>query len=245
MSTHSDAGIAKKVANMDKLVAKLLELGATYQPANPLLAITHLQARYALGVQWLDTSRDDKVAGKTAIANRQLAFKPSRNKSSRLYYHLVSLGVSAKDLQMAQSINRKLSGRRAGGKGGDAPKPVEGAEQGNASGNGHSVSQLSFDNIIAHWEEWKILLEKIPGYATNEAEFTIAGITAYIQLLKDTNTAVITAEAKEANSRNRRDEVIITDAESIINLGNMAKNYIKSILKPNNPIYKQIMNISF
>ena len=245
MPKHSDAGIAKKIANMGKVITQVQTLGTTYKPGNSLIAVAYLNARYVLSAGVLDENRTDKTDLKNAIGNRQLVFRPGKNKSSRLLNYLLSLSLPEEKIRFAQGINRKISGNRKGGDKDDPTPPTEGTTGENSGGGGHSTSQQSFDNMVSHWEEWKTFLESLTDYVANEEEFTIAGVAAFIQSMKDANDAVNQAESKEANSRNRRDDVVVNDKDSIVNLGDLVKRYIRSTLKPNNPVYKQIIAIKF
>lgn len=91
--------------------------------------------------------------------------------------------------ESAQTIFRKLQGKRAGVKLSDQEKDTE--ENGKEA-NQISTAQLSYDSKLENLDKLIMLLESTPPYAPNEEDLKVASLKALYTSLKTTNTEVLT-----------------------------------------------------
>lgn len=144
----------------------------------------------------------------------------------------------------AQTILRKLQGRRAGEKAVDDPSTPDVDE----SRTAHSVSQQSYDNYIANLAALIALLKtKADSYKPNEAEVKIATLEAKLAAMEAKNNAAKIAAIEAKNARADRDEILYHPETGILNLVKLIKAYFvynKEIGK-SSAAYQQLKALKF
>jgi hypothetical protein len=108
-----------------------------------------------------------------------------------------------------------------------------------------SASQMSYDNRLAHFAEFITLLETTGGYAPNETELRTETLRTLLADMETGNASVVNTGVAARNARIERDRVLYNDADGIIVLVNLVKKYIKSVLGPESPQYRQLTKLKF
>lgn len=265
MASKSEVGHARNVARFQQLIARCRAYGADYNPAIPALAIPALEDL----LQRSRASLTDLTTSVTAFNNatnaRREAFEDIKGLSTRLFNWVAAAGLDDYTVGNAQAINRKIQGTRA-------PKskrttmepptvpptmaslalynealrrrglpPVTADEE-----NKISVSQQSYDQLTYNFERLVIFLDALPAYAPNEAALQVANLqTKHSELLAMTE-ALDNAYAETTMIRERRNQTLYADNDSLYGIAMRVKKYVKSVYgaKRDSP-YRYISGIRF
>jgi len=238
MASTSEVGHAKNVANFQDLIEFVVGYNTNYNPSKASLQVANLQALKAEG----DTKLADVIVQNTAFNNkvneRVSTFEGHRAYSTRLLNALQSTDATKETIDDAKGFNRKIQGKRAS----KAETPVDP----NAPvPKTISSSQMSYDQLIQHFEGLKAVLETEPSYAPNETDLQITALTDKITDMIKKNNEVATAYAKVSNSRIARKKTLYTKANNLVETAAEVKKYVKSVFGASSPEYAQVSGIKF
>ncbi len=250
MASTSETGHAKNVANLETLISYCTGHGTTYNPTNPeitLPALTTLLNNSKVALKLVKTTETpfNEVEGQ-----RQLTFKPLKPLATKVLSALKSSAVSSTVLTDAQTINRKIQGRRADNPTTENPKTTETTKTPETTNaltpkDKISVSQQSYDMQIDHFDRLIELTLIQPKYKPNETPLQTATLTNYKTELQAINSAVKNAFTPYANAIIARNKILYNPQTGLINTVQSVKNYIKSIFGASSPEYKLINGLSF
>ena len=238
MASTSEVGHTKNVTNFETAITFCTGYGADYVPSNTDLLIAnltllHIASKGALMLVKTTQTTFDNVEGE-----RQLIFKILRKLATRIMGALVSSGVSETVIKDAETINRKIQGKRADNKKEETPpgeKPKDTV----------SVSQQSYDLLIDHFEKLIELVSIQPKYNPNEADLKVTALNAYKTELETINTAVKNAYVPYNNAMDARDKKLYHPETGLVATAQLVKNYVKSIYGASSPQYKAINALRF
>lgn len=236
-----ETGHAKNVANFETVIIILLGLGAIYNPSQALILLPALQAKLAAAkavLATVDTAGADKTI---AVDEREGEFEDIEKYAvniKRTAEVEVNDEAFTKDLA---SIVRKFRGGRAGEKPVDDPN----TPNVNESLNTISVSQRSFDSMIAHLADLIALLKTQSSYNPNDVEMQIPSIEAKLAALEAKNNAAKTANAAYGNAMDTRDEVLYNNDTGIIKLVKLIKTQLARKPGKQSAAYQQINALEF
>lgn len=250
MSTYSEIGHGKNVANFEDLINRCTGFGTSYNPSLNAIKIANMNTLRTSALTALANSVTAGTAYVNAVDNRQAIFDPLQKMATRIISALKACGASDAIIKDALSINRKIQGKRA--------KPVKEVESTQAQKAvdpnipidpnvpvNISVSQLSFDSFIEHYSKLIDLLASVTAYNPNETDLKVSGLNTLLTSMKTTNTAVITATTNYINARINRDNLIYAKGTGVVDVAMEAKNYVKSVFGTKSPQYKQVSSIKF
>ncbi|MGN7988613.1 hypothetical protein ACTJKC_14790 [Pedobacter sp. 22226] len=243
MSKINDAGHHKNVANFENLIAYLTGYGAVYNPSNVNIQLKSLNEKAVAARTITEQVHDLAAKNSSAIAARDLAFKPLKKLSTRIVNAIKASNVSQQVADNAATNNRKIQGQRTSAKLTDEEK-----EKLAASGtivNQVSASQQSFDAQLDNFDKQIKLLGTIPTYAPNEVELQQATLTTLYNDLLQKNRDVVAKTSELSGLRLNRNNILYHPETGIVALALYAKNYSKSIFGASTPQYKQISGIPF
>jgi hypothetical protein len=107
------------------------------------------------------------------------------------------------------------------------------------------VSQQSYEGIVGNVADYIAIVSTVQGYQPNEADLTIAGMTALLAKLKAKNEEMNAAFAALSVARGLRDGLLYLDDDSIVNIALLVKAYVRAALGPDSQLYKSIKGIEF
>ena len=243
MASTTETGHAKNVANYEQLTIDCTALGTSFNPSNPLIKLTALTAQLASGKSSIATVNSAQAANSNAIAARDVAFSPLSKLSTRILNSLKASGTTVQVDESAQTLVRKLQGRRATAKLTDEEKKT--AEAAGKSVIEISSSQMSFDNRLDNFDKFIKLLTSVTLYAPNEADLKVAALTATYNDLKAKNLAAVNSETALSNARIARDLIMYADNTGMVDISVDVKTYVKSIFGATSPQYKKISKLKF
>ena len=146
MASTSEQGHNRNSVNYDKLIISCTSLGISYNPNKAALKIVAMQAQATAAKNSLTTMNALTPAYKNAVSARITAFKPIDKLITRANNAFKSSDTTKEVIESAQTIVRKLQGRRATLKKTDEEKKVA-ADAGNIIVE-ISTSQLSYDSRL-------------------------------------------------------------------------------------------------
>jgi len=243
MASTTETGHAKNVANFEQLTIECTALGASYNPSNAAIKLAALNAQLASAKANIAAVNTAQAANSNAIAARDVVFSPLSKLSTRILNSLKASGTTVQVDESAQTLVRKLQGRRATAKLTDEEKKA--AEAAGKSVTEISASQMSIDNRLDNFDKFIKLLTSVTLYAPNEADLKVAALTATYNDLKAKNLAAVNSETALSNARIARDLVLYADNTGMVDISVDVKTYVKSIFGATSPQYKKISKLKF
>jgi len=243
MPSTSEKGHAKNVANLSKLITVCKGFGTKYNPSKAILKIANLEIKLTDCDTDLKNVKDTNQAESTVRNNRRVAFKNKNKLATRVLAAIKSSEASDETIQDAISINKKIQGERIT----DKPKAKPTTEgEAPADDNTISTAQLSFTNIVDHYEKYKTLITSMgANYAPNETDLKLTAITATVAAWDTLNDQVDTAETAASNALIKRDKNFYADKTGIPDTAAEVKEYVKSVFGAGSPEHKLVTKITF
>lgn len=240
--SNTETGHARSIANFENLVTIAINHGAGYTPSNPNLAVPALQTALANARAALTTYKTAFNTWKNATNDREIAFGPLRNLSTRLLNVLISTGTPAQTVKDFKTINAKIQGAKISkddpGEPGVEPEGGEATERVPAK-KSVSASQRSYDNLVDHFEKAVILLSSVSAFTPAETDLAAASLQTRFSNLQSLNTATFNSANTLSNARINRDKLLYTNPDSLYELAKALRAYIKGKFGANSPEYRQ------
>jgi hypothetical protein len=236
MSSTSETGHAKNVANFQTIITYVTGYGATYNPTNPNIQLPQLQLKHTAA----NTAVNDvnaEVASQTNLINlRQMKFDPLSKLATRIINALDASGVAPQVVADARTLVNALTGKRK------SPKPDPADPNAPATA---SASHMSFDMRLDNFNKLIELLSTQPLYAPNETELRTTSLTTLYDTMLNANNDVKVADTKTSNARILRNEELYHPETGLVNTALDVKKYIKALFGADSPQYKQVSAIKF
>lgn len=238
MTTKSETGHAKNIANFQTLIEFVKGYGSAYNPSKQNLQLTALIALKETADNAIANVLSKSTHYNTKVTERQEAFSNIKSLSTRLINALQATEATTGTIDSAKAYNRKMQGKKA-----FAPKTP--TEPNTPVPRTISTSQQSYDMLIQHLSGIKSVLENEPSYFPNEVELQINTLDAKIADLQSRNIAVANAYTDISNARIERNETIYTGENSIFKTAADVKKYIKSVFGAASPQFALVKGIEF
>ena len=243
MASTSELGHNRNAINFDTLIINCTSFGTAYNPSKASLKITALQAQSTLAKNSITAINSLTPAYKNAVSARVSAFKTFDKLITRVNNALKASDTSQQVDESAQTIIRKLQGRRATPKKTEEQKKV--ASEAGVEIVEISTSQMSYDSRLDNLDKLIKLLASVPQYAPNEADLKVTALTSLYNDLKAKNLAVINAEVPLNNARMARNDIMYKENVGLVDIALDIKTYIKSVYGATSPQFKQISGLKF
>lgn len=243
MANQSETGHAKNVANFETLISIVSGFGAAYNPSKSAIKTTALTSLSTSAKTVMNQVNTAEGQYKIAVANRDVAFEPLSKLATRIINALRASDVSEQIIASAESLIRKLQGKRA------TPKKTE-EEKAALLAEGTTVkevssSQMSFDNRLDSLDKVVNFLSNIPEYTPNEEELQIITLAALYTSLSALNVAAVQAETALNNMRMSRNELLYKTGTGMVDVALSVKTYVKSLFGATSAQYKQLSALTF
>ena len=243
MASTSETGHANNVANFENLITSATAFGTSYNPSKASIKLTALQIILANSKESLNSLNISQSAYSNAVAARESAFEPFSKLVTRVNNSLKASDTTVQVDESAQTIVRKLQGKRASAKLTDEEKKTLEAEGKEVTQI--SAAQMSYDSRIENLDKLIMLLTSVPLYNPNEDDLKVESLTTLYTELKAKNTDVLTASIQLSNARISRNEILYKPLTGLVDLASDSKVYIKSVFGATSPYFKQISKIEF
>lgn len=236
MTSRSEVGNAKNVANLQKLTERVA-VYALYNPPVESLTVESLQTLYTTASAKLTEVEDKRVANKNAIAARQATFENLKPTCTRIINFLQILGLEEGVLKQAKSINRRIQGGQK--------KPVTPPNPSGETVNNISTSRQSYTQICENFGILLQLLATIPTYTPNENDLKLTSLTTYHTSVMSSTQAVDQTEAELNAKLIERDNILYADGTGLYTISQNVKKYVKSLYGATSPEYANVSGIEF
>lgn len=236
----SETGHVKNLENLKKARDFAVGWGAKYNPSNPLIKLTNINAVISAAEPALDAVQTAKTPYRNATAAAQDAFEPLNELTTRIINALKASGVPDSVVEDARTYTRKIKGQRKEPKAKDDPATPDFDE----SEKANSVSQMSRTQRIENLDALISLLSAQTLYSPNETGVKVADLTALSADLKAKFDAVQLTFVALSNERAARDVIFYADETGLVEVGSLFKRYVESFGR-NSPEWNQIKDLKF
>ncbi|MPT31032.1 MAG: hypothetical protein E2600_05055 [Chryseobacterium sp.] len=236
MSSTSEVGHAKNVANLQKLTEQV-SVYTLYNPPVASLSVANLQTLYTTAVAKLSEVEEKRNTNKNAIALRQTAFENLKPTSTRIINLLDILGLPEGTLNQAKTLNRTIQGTNKKPK--TTPSTLEG------EGGGISTSRQSYTQQAENFGILLQLLTTIPAYTPNEDDLKLNNLTSYHASLVSATQPVNQTEAELNIKLTERDQVLYAEETGLYTIAQNVKKYVKTIYGATSPEFETVSAIKF
>jgi len=243
MAKISETGHAKNVANFGTLISVVNGFGAVYNPSKQSITTISLATLHNVAKNMMTEMNSISGGYGIAVANREVAFEPLSKLATRIINALRARDVNKQIIETAESLVRKIQGKRATPKKTDEQKAALLAE--GATAKEISSSQMSFDNRLDSFDKLVRLLDNIPQYTPNEEELKVSTLANYYTTLSSANTTAVQAETALSNIRLVRNELLYKPGTGLVDITLSVKTYVKSLFGATSPQYKQVSGLAF
>ena len=176
MTSISEVGHAKNVANFEDLIAYCTAYGSTYNPSKISLQLLSLNDLHTTAQTEISNVITSKNTFDTATGDRQLTFEPLKPLATKIFNYLSVTDASVQIIADAKTINNRIQGKRAGSVNTN-PSPEEGGE---SQTNTVSVSRQSYDSLTENFAALVDLVSSVESYIPNETELTTISLNNYL-----------------------------------------------------------------
>ena len=236
MSSTSEVGHAKNVANLQKLTEQV-KVYTLYNPPVDNIKVANLESLYATASTKLSEVEEKRNANKNAITLRQTAFENLKSTCTRIINQLAILGLPQGTLDQAKSLNRLIQGAQKK----TATPPGEGKEETKSV----STSRQSYTQQAENFGILLQLLSTIPSYNPNEDDLKLANLNTYKDSLLSSTQSVDQTEAELNNKLIERDQILYADGTGLYTIAQNVKKYVKSLYGSTSSEYANVSNIEF
>lgn len=243
MTSTSETGHQKNVANFDELISFATGYGTSYNPSKASIKIDALKTLSAQAKAAINAVSAAEPAYKSAVAAREVAFEPLSKLTTRVMNSIKATDTTEQVDENARTLVRKIQGVRATAK--KTEEEIKAlAEQGKEVVE-ISTSQMSFDSRLDNFFKLIQLLSSVPEYSPNETELKIEHLNTILDDLKAKNTAVVETTTPLSNARISRNDILYRNDVGLCDVAMDVKTYIKSVFGATSPQYKQVSKIKF
>lgn len=243
MSSTSETGHAKNLANFKTLISFCKGYGGKYNPSKDALKAANLDKKFASCSTALAQLKTAETSFKTATNNRVIGFKNLKSFSTQIINALDSTDAAAETVKDARSINRKIQGKRAIEKEAAQQTPPDAMPI--PPDKTISVSQQSYDSLVDNFEKLVKFVVADAAYLPNEPELTAESLQTNLAKLYNLNDEVVNKYTDLSNKRISRNEEIYNPLTGLVQTAQDVKKYILSVFKANSDGYRQVSSIQF
>ncbi len=237
MTSTTETGHAKNVANFNTLIAHVKSLGAAYNPANSALQLTTLEALALQGHQSIENVNRLQPDYPKAITLRETSFAPLSKLITRVFNALKVSGAPEHVVANAKTIATKIKGSSA------AKKPEVQSLTGEPQPRRISTSQMSFDSRLDNLDKLIKILQSTPEYQPNENDLKVSTLVVLYNKLMAENALAVSAAIPLNAARVTRNEILYNKTKGLAVTAANVKTYIKSVFGATSPQYKQISTL--
>lgn len=236
MSSKSETGHAKNVANLQKLIEQV-NVFSGYNPPVENLTVANLQTLHTTALAILSEVEEKRNANKKAIHERQLAFENLKPICTRIINLLGILDLTEGTLNQAKSLNRLIQGT--------TKSKTPSADDEENPTRKISTSRQSYTQQAENFGILLQLLTTIPTYTPNEEELKLETLNTYHATLTNATKDVDQTEAELNNVLIERNQTLYADKTGLYDIAQNVKKYVKSLYGSTSPEYANVSKIEF
>lgn len=224
MTSQSETGHAKNVANFRELITIVNSFGAQYQPMAEALKVDALEEQAKRVEDTLNKLKEAETLAKQATASLQAEFKTLNTLTSQLMGLLISSGAKASSIDEAKAIQKRITGSNNKKK--KADLPTDGTTEKKAS---RSTSRQSYDSRLDDFEKLITVLQNVPEYKPNEEVFQPETLKKKVLAMKNAIQENDVRENTRAQMMNDRNALLYEEDNGVVAIALKVKGYIKAV----------------
>lgn len=236
MSSTSEVGHAKNVANLQKITQQI----STYSLYNPPIAditVPSLQVLYNDANAKLTEVGDKRNANKNAIVARQTAFENLSSTCTSIINLLEIVGLPQGTLNQVRSLTQTIQG--------SSKKSNTPIEEGKEASKTSSTSRQSFTSKAENFGLLLQMLSILPAYTPNEDAIKLQNLSNYHESLKAATLAVDQTESELNTKIIERDRILYAEETGVYAISLKIKKYVKSLYGATSPEFTTVSAIEF
>ena len=246
MTSTTETGHHKNLANFEEMITVCAAFGAAYNPSNPKLTLSEMDVLKSNALDSLQLVKDTKAIFDNESDLREIIFTPFKKLSTRIVNSIASMGVATQTIDDIKTINFKIQGKRAKTPDAETPTPTDPASPAESNEiKKISVAQLSYDSNIENFGKIIARLNTETKYQPNETELQINGLNTLLAEMKTINTKTVTTANAYKIALIKRNEILYTTVTGLTDTAQKVKKYILSVYGTTNPNYKMVSKLIF
>ena len=241
MTSNLSSGANSNVTNLKTLNSAILGFGESYNPANAQITPAALQAVYLLGLSAVNAVDSVLPANTNAKNARSKAFDSLGKLATRIGNAFKSLVADEPARVHIRSLILLIQRGRVN----KSKSTANNVAEDPATVKEITSHKSGYDKQLDNFYKLIQFLTSFPAYTPNEADLTVAGLTALYNNLTINNQEVTDTQIQLDNTRRNREKVLYQPVTGLVQMSNDSKSYIKSVFGANSPEYKQISKLKF
>lgn len=246
MTSTTETGHAKNVANFENLISFCTGYGTAYNPTKTSIKVAAMNTLLTSARNSLQTVKTTKTAFDKATNARETAFENLKKHSTRIVNALEATDATKQTVDDAKTINRKIQGKRTNNKKNTpVTQPVEGITASSTEATQISISQQSYDSLIDNFSKLIVSVTAEPLYIPNETDLKATALNTLLANIKTANTAVINATPPYHSSIIARNTTLYQSLTGLVDIALEVKKYVKSVYGAKSQQYAEISGLEF
>lgn len=226
-----EATEAKLFQNLETLVNGVSTLGAAYQPPNPSAELAAMQENLTEAAARRGDLQQKDAVEEEKRNEREDLFKPIATLCGDITRYCESAGWDANDVANLRAFTREMRGKSAKPKT-PADNPPNAGTPNAPPPNSVSSSQTSYASRAEHFSNFLETVRANEGkYQPKETQFKLVTLDAKLAAMRDSNSAVNTAETGTNQARAALDETLYTGDGNLVDAAKSAKKYLGALFK--------------
>jgi hypothetical protein len=243
MTSNLSSGAGSNVTNLNTLNSAILGYGTRYNPINAMITPVALHAVYLSGLSAVNAVDSFLPVNMNAKNNRSIAFDGLEKLTTRIANSFRSIVTNEPAREHVRSLINLIQKGRVN------PKKTKATENGTTEDptkvKEFTSHKSGYDKQLDNLYKLIQFLASFPLYKPNEADLTVAGLSALYSDLTAKNQAVTDTQIQLDNARMNRETVLYKTDTGLVQLCDESKSYIKSVFGANSPEYRQVSKLKF
>ena len=232
----SQTGHDMNLANIRELITECTYLGEEYDPSDPDLTLTAVNAYTADCQSAQNDVRNSVPVLKGKMGDRAAGFKETMPMLARIVAaHATSPNESLK--AEVKGLVRKMRGQRA--------KPIPKTPDGELTEEQTSAVNVGYENRAADFASIVATVTSDAGYKTKTTDLTKPKLAERLTMLNDLNAGVRNAQAPVNVARTTWNTLFYTGEKNLVERGQLMKLEVKSTFGARSEQYKRVSTIKF
>lgn len=243
MASISESGHVINVAHFREMISVIYGFESRYNPSKASIKTDALSILAENAADAMEKVNSLFPRYCNSVAARADAFSPLGKLVTRIMSSLKACAATDQVYNDAQTISRKIQGRRA--------TPKLSASENNNSMTGEkqakqiSASRMSYDNRMNNLGKLIRFLSEVEEYVPNEADLQVKSLTALYNDLADRDKAVTDSYVLLTNARIARNNIMYDKTTGLVCASVAVKSYIRSVFGTKSPQFRQVSRIRF
>lgn len=246
MTSTSDTGHAKNVANFEILISQCIGYGNTYNPPFDYLKIPQMQEILKKAEKSMQFVTYTRIIYDNTCDSLEIAFTNLKELCANIVNIIESANLEEQTIIEVKIINQLIQNENIW------EKEINSNETTNdiitpliLEQPQIFVCQQHFNNLIKNFYQLILKVNKEPLYVPCESVLNITEFNFKLENIKKINIAVIDAYFIYCNAKHERDIMLYQPDSGLVDIALNIKMYVNKLFKDNSLQFKQIKELEF